>query len=40
LRREIIRAAGERGYRTGRIALFFGISPATVSLARHGKPPP
>ncbi len=35
LRRRVLKAAAERGYRTGDIARFFDISPATVSIAKY-----
>lgn len=34
-RAEVIRAAARRGYRTGKIADFFCVSPSSVSMARH-----
>lgn len=35
LRASLVRAAADRGFRTGEIARFFGISPAMVSTLKH-----
>ena len=35
VRRRAIKEAATRGYRTGKIARFFGVSPATVSVAKY-----
>lgn len=37
LRAQVIRAAAENGYRTGALARFFGVSPATVSTAKYDR---
>lgn len=39
-RARVIRAAAVRGYRTGRLAEFFRISPSSVSMARHAPAQP
>lgn len=39
-RARLVRAAARRGYRTGTLADFFGISPSAVSTARYAPSPP